>query len=199
MYFLEDFPEILFKVLLGDGPAGQGGFRGWSLKYFPSTRARAFFKEYEAAVRLQMSAHARDGDLPISRLFGFVETDLGPASMVERIHCGDGPSGPTLNDLRVSGTFGPEQIDLLNDFARRVLSWRVRTTDMNGMNVVYGIREGRPQFVLIDGIGDNFAVPIRTWSITAMKMGQSESFGKIARDLGICWDPGTWRFAPPGG
>jgi hypothetical protein len=194
VYYTADYPDVLFKVLLDLAHVRQSGFRGWSLKYFPATRARAFFKEYESAVRIQMCAKGGTGDIPISRLFGLVQTDLGPASIVERIHCDDGPIGPTLSDLKRTSAFSDEHIPLLNDFAHRILAWQVRTTDMNGTNVVFGVRDGRPQFVLVDGIGDNFAIPLRTWSVTAMKTGQSESFAKIARDLGISWDGRNWRF-----
>lgn len=194
VYFHPDYPDVLFKVLLDLSEIKLGGFRGRTLKMFPSTRMRAVFKEFECYVSAQRQVGAAEGDLPISRLFGFVETDIGSASIVERIHDGTGMIGPNLLALRDSGAFGPAHVSLLNDFAQRLLSWKVRTTDMNMLNVSYGIRAGRPQFVLVDGIGDTFAVPLRTWSEYAMKKGHSSSFTKIARYLDLVWDPVEHRF-----
>ncbi len=171
------------------------GFRGHSLRLFPSTRMRAVLKEFQCYILMQTRVGKVDGDLPIPRKFGFVETDLGSASIVERIHDGAGVIGPNLATMRETGAFGAEHIPLLNDFARRLLDWKVRTTDMNMLNVSFGVRAGRPQFVLVDGIGDNFAVPIRTWSERAMKWGHSKSFARIARHLGIGWNPVAHRFA----
>lgn len=196
VYFHSDYKHVLFKVLLTPDKMPARGFRGWSLRLFPSTRARAVFKEYQCAVQIQMRSGRRLGEIPISRLFGFIQTDIGPASIVERIHCGDRTIGPTHNELQQTGKFGSHLIELLNDLVARILSWQVRTTEMNMLNVVYGVRGGRGQFVLVDGIGDNFAIPIRTWSLTAMKKGQSESFVKIARNLDIGWNERAWSFEP---
>lgn len=194
VYFHPDYKNILFKVLLSREDLALSGFRGLSLKLFPSTRARAILKEYACFVRLQTRGWTKSGDIPVSRLYGFAQTDIGTASIVERVHCDDGPIGPTLSDLKRKGAFSSEHLVLLNDFAARILSWQVRTTDMNMNNIAYGEREGRPQFVLVDGIGDTFAIPIRTWSLFAMKKGQAESFTKIARELGLNWNESRWRF-----
>lgn len=194
VYFHPDYPDVLFKVLLDLSEIRLKGFRGCSLRMFPSTRMRAIFKEFECYVMVQTQVGTAEGDLPIPRMLGFVETDLGSASIVERIQDGAGVIGPNLLSMRESGAFGREHVPLLNDFAQRLLSWKVRTTDMNMLNVSYGIRDGRPQFVLVDGIGDNFAIPIRTWSERAMKRGHSRSFAKIARHFDLVWDPVAHRF-----
>jgi len=194
VYFHPDYPDVLFKVLLDLSEMKLKGFRGHSLRMFPSTRMRAIFKEFECYIMTQTQVGKAQGDLPIPRMFGFVETDIGSASIVERIHDGTGVIGPNLLTMRDNGTFGSEHVPLLNDFAQRLLEWKVRTTDMNMLNVSFGIRMGRPQFVLVDGIGDNFAIPIRTWSERAMKRGHSSSFAKIARQFDLVWDPAAHRF-----
>jgi hypothetical protein len=197
IYFHPDYPDVLFKLLLPPDQITLRGFRGWSLKRFPGTRARAFFKEYEASTSIFMQGTASAGDNPVTRLFGYIQTDLGPASIVERIAVDGSTVGPTLGQVVQSRALDQTQVDLLNDFAARILHWQVRTTDMNTKNIVFGVRNTRPQFVLVDGIGDNFTLPLRTWSRWVMRKGQSESFGKIARRLRLNWSEANWRFDRP--
>ena len=166
VFYPPDYPAILFKVLLPVGRIETGGLKGWMIKNFPSLRSRAILGEYKSAIQIQIVKNKkRQGDIPISRLYGFIETDIGYASIVERIYCEDKEIGPNLRNLYESGSLTKEHIELLNDFSARLRYWRVRTTDLCIDNVVYGTSRGRPQFVLVDGIGDNFVIPLRTWSL----------------------------------
>ena len=77
VFFHPRYPDILLKLLLDFSQINLVGFRGWSLKTFPSTRGRAIFKEYEATISTHFNVQEKLGELPISRLYGFVETDQG--------------------------------------------------------------------------------------------------------------------------
>jgi hypothetical protein len=195
VYLHPDYPDVLFKVLRD--PAGRPmprTFRGITQRLFPSVRYRPIRKEYEAYLALLPRMAGQSGEIPITHLYGLCQTDLGPATMVERIGDQTHPVGESLRTMALDGTFDAAMVPLLNDFAERLLRWQVRTTDMTMQNIVLGLRAGRRQFVLVDGIGDVFAIPIRTWSVTAMRIGQRQSLAAIARKLGLGWDARTHRF-----
>lgn len=197
VYLHPDYPDVLFKVLRD--PAGRPmprTFRGITQRLFPSVRYRPIRKEYEAYLALQPRMGDLPGDIPITHLYGLCRTDLGPATVVERIGDRTHPVGESLRTMALAGTFDPALLPLLNDFADRLLRWQVRTTDMTMQNIVLGLRAGRRQFVLVDGIGDVFAIPIRTWSRTAMRIGHGQSLATIARKLGLGWDVRSHRFLP---
>ena len=194
VFFHPRYPDILLKLLLDFSQINLVGFRGWSLKTFPSTRGRAIFKEYEATIWTHFNVQEKIGEIPISRLYGFVETDQGQASIVERIFCENETLGPNLKKLRDTKHFQKNHVSLLNDFVARILSWKINTTDMNIDNIVYGTNRGQPQFILVDGIGDNYAIPVRKWSRFVMQKSQSSSFNRIAQDLGIQWNSRKFCF-----
>lgn len=195
VYLHPDYPDVLFKVLRN--PAGRRmprTFRGITQRLFPSVRYRPIQKEYAAYLGLIPKIGDLPGDFPITHLFGICRTDLGPATMVERIGDADHPVGLSLKSMRQQGALDGTLVPLLNDFADRLLRWQVRTTDMTMQNIVLGERAGVRQFVLVDGIGDVFSIPIRTWSKTAMRIGQRQSLAAIARKLGLGWDARAHRF-----
>ena len=169
-------------------------FRGITQRLFPSVRYRPIQKEYAAYLGLIPKIGDLPGDFPITHLFGICRTDLGPATMVERIGDADHPVGLSLKSMRQQGALDGTLVPLLNDFADRLLRWQVRTTDMTMQNIVLGERAGVRQFVLVDGIGDVFSIPVRTWSKTAMRIGQRQSLAAIARKLGLGWDARAHRF-----
>ncbi len=198
VYLHPDYPDVLFKVLRN--PTGRRmprTFRGITQRLFPSVRYRPIRKEYAAYLALLPKLGDTPGDIPITHLFGFCRTDLGAATLVERIGDAAHPVGQSLKSMRTGGTFDAALVPLLNDFADRLLRWQVRTTDMTMQNIVLGERAGLRQFVLVDGIGDVFAIPIRTWSKTAMRIGQGQSLAAIARKLGLGWDARAHRFLTP--
>jgi hypothetical protein len=198
VYLHPGYPDVLFKVLRNSaGRRMPHTFRGITQRLFPSVRYRPIHKEYAAYLALLPRMGDLPGDLPITHLFGLCRTDLGPATLVERIGDASHPVGQSLRAMLQDGTFDTALVPLLNDFADRLLRWQVRTTDMTMQNIVLGERAGVRQFVLVDGIGDVFAIPIRTWSKTAMRIGQGQSLAAIARKLGLGWDARAHRFLMP--
>jgi hypothetical protein len=68
-------------------------------------------------------------------------------------------------------------------------------SDTNPANFVYGRRyiagNGQstgPEWVMVDGFGDRFAIPIRTWSRYVRHKGADESFTKKFKAKGFVWD-----------
>jgi hypothetical protein len=195
VFFHPNYPDILFKTLLEIDKNSIKGFRGFSLRMLPSTRARMFLKEYECHTFINYTNNEKTGDMPITSLYGFIQTNFGIASLVERIRLNnDEIIGPTLYDLHKQDNINEEVIIMLNDFAKNLKSWEVRTTDITLKNVVLGVRNGRKKFILVDGIGDKFAIPLRTWFKTAMIEGHHESFRKIARRIDLKWSRKSFRF-----
>jgi hypothetical protein len=93
-----------------------------------------------------------------------------------------------------NGQFGDAHLAMLNDFVRRVFAWRLRANDINAGNIVFGVRGGQPQFVLVDGLGDSNVVPLRSWSDRLNERSLARRFRSTARKVGLAWDDRSRRF-----
>ncbi len=165
-----------------------------TLKLFRSVEIRASLAEQKAQARAFLRAPRDAGPPPFSRLFGYVETDLGWALETERITEGGRVLGRTLTDIADEGPLSPDMIALLNDVVTRIDLWNLRASDLHLANFVLGERDGQRQFVLVDGMGDFHAIPIRTWSDRLNRRANSNKFERRARHLGLRWDAQAWCF-----
>jgi hypothetical protein len=127
-------------------------------------------------------------------MHGFVQTDIGPASVIEKICGQDGEIAPSIHNMIKNDIHSVIDLRALNRFADDLLKYKIITTDLNTRNVVFGTRNGGKQFVLVDGIGDNFALKIRHLSHHIRRRDQPRKLQRIAYALGLKWCKSKWIF-----
>ncbi|NSX53568.1 YrbL family protein [Parasulfitobacter algicola] len=195
IYTIDDMPNVMVKVLLrGADHLDAKGAKRIVRQLFPSTYYRFLFREYDCYLRAKLQQDKATGEMPISELRGLVQTDLGLGMLVERIGLKDQPTGPRLRDLAKQGSL-QDYIPLLDDFAQRMFSWRIRANDINSSNIVFGHRNGHDQFVLIDGFGDSHLIPLRKWSDTINERSLNKRFAGTAERVNLVWHPDTRTFS----
>lgn len=112
---------------------------------------------------LALRARAPDGELPLARVVGLVETDLGLGQVSERIEYPDGNPSPTLRQMIEGGAEREPLREAVERLGQDLLRLDVVVNDLNPTNLVGCTgADGRLRFVLVDGFGDTNVVPLRS-------------------------------------
>jgi len=156
--------DELIKLMRSDVVEKRWNARGRWLKRLPRTRHYIGYprelKEYIAARALSDS-----GDLPIVRMIGLVETDLGLGLVSEKVVDADGALAPTLAAVYAKRGFAPDLRAALDAFLEGLLGGNVIVGDMHAWNIVYGRdSRGGPRLIMIDGFGEKHAIPVSSMS-----------------------------------
>jgi hypothetical protein len=110
-------------------------------------------------------ARAPDIDVPIARMLGVVDTDLGLGLVSEKVVDANGALAPTLADVYAKRGFTPELDAALAKFSADLLAANTIVGDMHAWNIVYGSdSRGGPRLVMIDGFGEKHAIPVSSVS-----------------------------------
>jgi len=154
----------LVKVMRADAVAKRWNTPGRWHKRLPRTR---HFVQYLRELKEFIVARARapEVDVPIARMIGVVDTDLGLGLVSEKVVGVDGALAPTLAALYSRRGFTPEIDGALAAFLAGLLDGNVIVGDMHAWNIVYGSdSRGGPRLVMIDGFGEKHAIPISSMS-----------------------------------
>ncbi|MEM9899424.1 MAG: YrbL family protein [Pseudomonadota bacterium] len=194
-----DDPKRLIKVIK---PRQKEEFYRWtfghlSQRFFPSARLRPTIKQYHEYQRLLLlREYDPNFQLPISHLYGFVKTNLGLGCITERVTDPTGDNAPTLATLVLEGRLSQNNLNDFNAYIASLYEIGVCVGDVGSTNFVYGFRHigkkgdtSGPSWVLIDGFGDRFAIPIRTISQTARRLGLDDAFKRKPPVAGLQWRP----------
>ncbi|GAF54861.1 hypothetical protein JCM18901_465 [Psychrobacter sp. JCM 18901] len=103
---------------------------------------------------------------PIETVYGFVATDQGLGLVTERI---TSPSGRAFSvyDLVKEGLFTDRHAAALDQFFDECCDMHVVFGEVNIAGIMYTEqRQGKPEFVLVDGIGEKLIIPFRSMSKT---------------------------------
>ncbi len=197
-------PSKLIKVIKhkNDRAPSKSLIKNGIKRLFPRARIRSIIKQYDEYNRLWLRPnYDPDFHLPISHLYGFVKTNYGLGGISERITGPDGENGRTLRYLAETGALSDKHLEQLNELIQRILSYGVCVSDVNPSNFVYGYRhiEGTsrqvgPEWVLVDGFGDRYAIPLRTWSKTARYKGAIKSLERKRNPTGLIWDSRACKY-----
>lgn len=199
-----DEPKLLIKISRVRPAAEYTRFTFGDLtkRFFPSVRLRSVIKQYDEFNRLTLKGSAPfERPLPISHFFGFVPTNLGWGGLTERVVDAQGENGPTLSALLKSGEFTDEQLVSLNQLMGRLYELGVCVSDLNAGNFVFGHRfvgalgdRTAPEWVLVDGFGDRFAVTLRSINDATRRLSIDEAFKRAKLPAGIRWNGKQRRF-----
>lgn len=194
-------PSKLIKVTKPRDPVTENGLfdRLADVLDF-DTRQRAIrkeIKEYERVVALERRGF---GVSPIAHMYGYAATDRGPALIVEKIESHDGKNAQSLRQILSRRTLDLNELKALNIFAKNLLEFDVRASDLTAANIVLGHRftdSPNPplEAVLVDGYGDTHLIPVRAWSRHLNALSNHRRLHRIAQFLGLQWDEQTRLFS----
>lgn len=137
--------------------------------YLRSHRSQGIYRQFrrELLQYLQLCKNSYKENrfiFPIETVYGFIATDKGLGLVTEKIISPDGTS-LTLEHLIINGTFGEKQKQALNLFFDQSCEQHVVFGEVNIGGIMYTEqRQERPEFVLVDGIGEKLIIPFRSMS-----------------------------------
>ena len=156
--------DELVKVMRADAVEKRWNAPGRWAKRLPRTR---HYVQYLRELKEFIVARARapEVDVPIARMVGIVDTDLGLGLVSEKVVDAGGTLAPTLAAVYAKRGFTPELRAALEKFSADILAANLIVGDMHAWNIVYGSdSRGGPRLVMIDGFGEKHAIPVSSMS-----------------------------------
>lgn len=153
-------PDILIKTVKASAQTAGGNRKVKSRLYFLKKKRRfgaymVFRRELEEYLNLARKFGGERPDLPIARIFGFVDTSQGLGMVVEKIASREGSLAPTLHRLIQERRFEQKHLDGLNEFFREAARLHIVLMDCNLGNFVWcNSREDGPKVICVDGTGE---------------------------------------------
>lgn len=157
----------IIKLIKPDLVHKDGGFmkHGKLKRAFQQGIYRQFRREIIQYLQL-CKTHYGTGQFtfPIETPYGLVATDQGLGLVTEKITAPDG-KGWTLYDLARGPGLEPKHYQALERFFDDCVRLHIVFGEVNIAGLMYTeSRSGRPEFVLVDGIGEKLFIPIRAMS-----------------------------------
>jgi len=169
--------------------------KGFLLKRFPTLIDHMLKKEYRGYVHASVKRICDFEDAPVSKLYGFAQSNIGLVQIVEKVSLDGKVVGPTLTALYQDGGLTDSRLALLNDLVRLLLEWNIPMHDLTGNNIVLGKRAGKEKFICVDGIGDIHLIPVRTYFSRVRRDALAQSLIKTARRLDLTFDKQKFLFS----
>ena len=176
--------DLLIKTMRPEAVARRWNARGrWVKRLRRSRHYVGFLRELKEYIAV--FTHIPDGNPPIARIQGLLETDLGLGLVCEKVRGPDGKIASTLHALyRQHGGEPPWAAAALEEFERELLRYNVIVGDLNAANLVYGSdSRGGPRLVLVDGFGEKSAIPISSMSTVINRHFIHRRYRRMLRDL----------------
>jgi hypothetical protein len=189
-----DNPDWLVKIMRPEVVVQRwGGWRRWPKRLPRARHYSSYLREIKEYIAI-MARHP-DGDPPLVRLRGIVETDLGLGLVMERINDPEGRLAPNLHDvLRAERSMSPWLEAELEKLFVGLQRHDVVLGDMHPGNVVYGRPPGggERRLIVIDGFGEKHLVPYCSMSRQFNHWHNLRMFARLRRKLGgVLTGPGA--------
>lgn len=159
-------PEWVIKIIRPELVAEDGGFakHGRFKRSFAQGIYRQFRREIIQYLELSKKSYQQPGKMfPMETPYGLIPTSQGLGLVTEKILGPDG-NPQTLEDLAKSGALQPAHFEALNRFFDECVALHLVFGEVNDAGLMYTeARTGRPEFVLVDGIGEKLLIPARSW------------------------------------
>ena len=158
------YPDMLIKTVKPSAQTAGGNRKVKSRIFFFKKWRRfgaymVFRRELEEFLNLARKFSGDRKDLPIAKIFGFVQTSQGLGMIVERVAARDGSLAPTLRRLIQERRFEQKHLDALNEFFREAAHFHIVMMDCNLGNFVWSdVHENRPRVICVDGTGEKSPV-----------------------------------------
>jgi hypothetical protein len=157
-------PDLIVKVIRPEVVEDRFGN---NTKWYKKRRRFGRFISYIREIQEFLAvSQASDVNAPfLQRIVGFARTDMGLGLVLEAVKWTDGTLAPSLRQLVHSGKYDAATEQSLENFFEALLDSPVIISDLNMANLVYTHTEDRGYyFVLIDGIGNNSLIRLKSLS-----------------------------------
>lgn len=167
VYEHPDDPQKVIKIMKPENATIDGGRA--NQHHLRSHRSQGIYRHFrrELLQYLQLCKNNyKDNNFtfPIETVHGFIATNKGLGLVTEKITSPNGNS-LTLEHLLINGDLSTKQKEALNTFFNECCRYHVVFGEVNIGGIMYTEhRQGRPEFVLVDGIGEKLIIPFRSMS-----------------------------------
>jgi hypothetical protein len=175
-------PSMLVKVVRPEAIRRQKARWG-----FLRGRRRRFFhlKNFMRVLEEQVAFYAAEGHASqhLEEVIGLVDTDIGPGLAV-RCETFHSELAPTVASLMKSRRLDRSILLLLEEFFDWLERSPIIVNELGINNLVLSDRlTGRSRIVLIDGYGENAAVPLKSWSQLINRYDKRQKVDKLRARL----------------
>jgi hypothetical protein len=126
----------------------------------------------------------------LSRIFGLIETDMGPGLVVEKITSADGTPAIPMKEILQRGPLSDALKDKLHQFMDDLSRHEVVLNDLGLRNMVLATEpSGESRFVLIDGFGERALIPLCSMSRSFNRFNTRRKLRKLRWRCGMSNDP----------
>lgn len=163
-----DHANLLIKTLRPEAVARRWDAPGRWFKRLPRARHYSgYVRELKEFIAIK--ARMPNGDAPIARVVGVVETDLGLGLVSEKIVDANGDIARSIHSIYRENGGAPDWIDAaFETFLAELLRFNVIVGDLHAGNIVFGTdsRGGATRMLLVDGFGEKNWLPLNSMSRT---------------------------------
>ena len=156
--------------------------------YLRSHRSQGIYRQFrrELLQYLQLCKNTYNQKLftfPIETVYGFLATDQGLGLVTEKIISPNGLS-ISLNELSQKKMLEAKHMEALKIFFDECCEMHVVFGEVNIAGIMYTEeRQGVPEFVLVDGIGEKLIIPFRSISRTINTFNIRKVEKKIKKEI----------------
>lgn len=176
-----DFDKVI-KIMKPINATHDGGRA--NQHYLRSHRSQGIYRQFrrELLQYLQLCKNTYNQNVftfPIENVYGFIPTDQGLGLVTEKIIS---PNGLpiSLNELSQKKMLEDKHIEALKVFFDKCCEMHIVFGEVNIAGIMYTeSRQGRPEFVLVDGIGEKLIIPFRAMSKTI----NARNIRKVEREI----------------
>ncbi|AZY50941.1 PhoP regulatory network YrbL family protein [Bordetella avium] len=139
-------------------------FKRWYKQFQRESAYRVYLNEFNEYVT-STTRPSGIWQVPLARVMGVAQTNLGLGLLVEKIRDKNGNMAPSLKDLIKQGLYTQDIARQMDQLFEDLADAHVVAHDISAGNVVMGYNaEGRHGLFLVDGFGVQPLIPAYAWS-----------------------------------
>lgn len=167
IYEMPGDSEKIIKIIHPHLVSADGSFKNQG--FFKKKGAQGIYRQFRREIiqylQLCKSSYGTNRFIfPMEVPYGLVETDLGLGLVTEKITAPDG-KGWTLSQLARGSGLEAKHYNALSNFFDECVRLHLVFGEVNIAGIMYTEkRQGKPEFVLVDGIGEKLFFPLRALS-----------------------------------
>lgn len=167
VYQHPDFEDKVIKTMRPEAIAADGGFikhSAFRRRFFQGVY-RQFRREILQYLQLVKTTYGRQQfRFPVETPYGLIGTSEGLGLVTEKVVAPDGKCW-TLHDLALGPGLEQKHYEALDRFFEDCIRLHIVFGEVNSAGLMYTeARSGKPEFVLVDGIGEKLLIPVRAMS-----------------------------------
>lgn len=142
-------------------------------------------------------ANSDGSPLPIPKVIGLTDTDLGLGLVVEKLCGRDGALAPTLRSKLFQDGFLPHYEAMLFDLITAINRHRIVLIEFSPVNILFVDDQfGQERLILIDGYGDSSLLPVHSLSERTNSRRNLRKFRRMIRKASRLYPARSDRHQP---